>query len=91
MGNTANYRQVTVEESWSKHAKAFGADDDYVAATNGAAMCCFYDQSQGENQGVIVVTQRYLINYNPLTALGGYEFGWKAHYVCNLYESIIYI
>ena len=30
-------------------------------------MCCVYDQSQGENQGVIVVTQRYLINYNPLT------------------------
>ena len=67
MGNTANYRQVTVEESWSKHAKAFGADDNNVAATNGAAMCCVYDQSQGENQGVIVVTQRYLINYNPLT------------------------
>ena len=66
MGNAA-YRQVTVEESWSKHAKAFGANDNNMAATNGAAMCCVYDQSQGENQGVIVVTQRYLINFNPLS------------------------
>ena len=41
-------------------------------------MCCVYDQSQGENQGVIVVTQRYLINYNQLTGSRRLQFGWKA-------------
>ena len=64
MGNAA-YKPVTVEESWGRHAKAFGAEGD--AASNGAALLAVFDQSQGNQQGVLVVTQRYLINYNPLS------------------------